>query len=285
MNSVVSVDGRIQNPGEATVSVFDHGFLFGDSVYEVVRTRDGAPFLVDPHLARLRRSAAELYMEVPFSDDELREEVHRVLEVAGHEESYVRIILTRGVGELELHPATCERPTLVLIARPLVMPPERFYTEGIRLAIVGRRRTSPNSLNPAAKTGNYLNNVLAIIEARSRGADDAVMLNAEGDLTEGTTANVFFVRDGTVHTPSLGSGILEGITRGVVIRLIGEEGLPFKEGVFGPDALRDADEAFISSTTRDVMPIGEVDGERLNGPIPGPVTALLADRFAAYDEE
>ena len=250
MRTVVSVDGQLLDPESATVSVFDHGFLFGDSVYEVVRTRDGIPFLVDPHLARLRRSAAELYMDIPFTDDELRRDVHRVIDAAGNEESYCRIIVTRGVGELELHPGSCKRPTRILITLPLTLPPERFYTEGIRLAIVGRRRTHPRSLNPAAKTGNYLNNVLAIIEARRRDADDAVMLNNEGDLTEGTTANVFFVKDGVVHTPSLGSGILEGITRGVVIRLIGAEGIPFAEGRFGPEDLRCADEAFISSTTR-----------------------------------
>jgi len=280
MGSIVVIDGQVCEPEAAKVSVFDHGFLFGDSVYEVVRTRAGAPFLLRPHLERMRRSAAELYLDVPFTDEEIVGFVAEALETAANPESYVRIILTRGVGELELHPGTCVRPSLILIVRPLSLPPARFYERGIRLAIVGRKRTNPEALNPAAKTGNYLNNVLAIIEAVRRGADDAVMLNAGGHLAEGTTANVFFVREGTVHTPALGTGILEGITRGLLIRLLGEEGIPCREGDYLPDELRGADEAFLTSTLRDVMPVGEVDGERVGGAVPGPVTRRLMARFA-----
>ena len=277
---MVVVDGEVREGDGRTVSIFDHGFLFGDSVYEVVRTRGGRPFEMPAHFDRLRRSAAEIYLEIPFPDADLTAAVEAGLRAAGNEESYVRIIVTRGVGELELSPATCGNPCLILIVKPLVLPPERLYREGAHVAIVGRRRTAPSALNPAAKTGNYLNNVLAIVEARRRGADDAVMLNAGGHLTEGTTANVFVVSGGTVRTPSLTSGILEGITRGLVIRLIGEEGFPLEEASLGPDDLRHADEAFLTSTTRDVMPIGLVDGERLPGEIPGPVTRRLAERFA-----
>jgi len=278
VGTLVTLDGEVLDPASARISVFDHGFLFGDSVYEVVRTRGGRPFLLEEHLARLGRSAALLYMDLPFAEGELRRNVVEAIAAAGNEESYVRLIVTRGVGELELHPGTCERPTLLLIVKPLVPPPQSFYERGIRLAIVGRRRMDPLSLSPTAKTGNYLNNVLAIIEARRRGADDAVMLNAEDHLTEGTTANVFFVRDGTVHTPALDSGILEGITRGLVIRMLGEENLPFEVGLYGADDLRSADEAFLTSTTRDVMPIHDVDGTPL-GEAPGPISRRLADRF------
>jgi branched-chain amino acid aminotransferase len=278
-DTVVIIDGEVQEPGESRVSVFDHGFLFGDSVYEVVRTRDGEPFMLTAHVERLRRSAAEIYMDLPYTDEDLEEEVGRAIQKVDGREAYVRIIVTRGAGELELHPVTCARPTLVLIARPLVRPSERLYREGVRLAIVPRRRTHPQSLNPAAKTGNYLNNVLAIIEARRRGADDAIMLNADGHLTEGTTANVFLVREGIVRTPSLESGILEGITRGLVIRLVEEEGLDFQETLLGAEDLRDADEAFLTSTTRDVMPVREVDGSPLRGGAPGPVTRRIAARY------
>ncbi len=279
---MVLVDGKLVEPEAARVSLFDHGFLFGDSVYEVVRTREGRPFLLDAHLARLRRSAAEIYLEIPFTDGELADQVRRVVREAGHEESYIRIIVTRGVGEIELHPATCRRPGLILVALPLRRPPERLYTRGIRLAVVGRRRTHPHSLNPAAKTGNYLNNVLAVIEARRRGADDAVMLNAEGHLAEGTTMNIFFVSGGVVRTPALESGILEGITRGVVVRLVREEGLPLEEGRYPPEALREAEEAFVTSTTRDIMPVYSVDGRVLESRGPGPVTRRLIRRYAAF---
>ena len=280
MGEVVLINGRVFEPGEARVSVFDHGFLFGDSVYEVVRTRGGRLFQFEPHAARLERSAAQIYMELPFTQRELEEELERALELAGNAESYARIVVTRGVGELELHPGTCGRPTLLIIVKALGRPPARLYRDGIRLAIVGRRRMDPLSLSPTAKTGNYLNNVLAMIEARRRDADDAVMLNAEGFLTEGTTSNVFFVKDGVVRTPETGSGILEGITRGLVIRMLGEMGYEVEEGEFPARSLREADEVFITSSTRDVMPVRQVDDEILGEGGPGPVTQRLMRAFA-----
>lgn len=283
MGTLVVVDGEIREGERRSVSVFDHGFLFGDSVYEVVRTRGGHLFELSPHLERLRRSAAELYLDLPWSGEELGAKVADAVATAGNDESYVRIIVTRGVGELELHPATCTVPSLILVVKPLVLPPERLYREGTSLAIVGRLRMNPQSLNPAAKTGNYLNNVLAIVEARRRGADDAVMLNADGRLTEGTTSNVFLVAGGVVRTPTLASGILQGITRGLVIRMVKEEGFPLEEAELLPEDLRGADEAFLTSTTRDVMPIARVDGAVLAGPVPGPVTRRLMARFAELD--
>jgi branched-chain amino acid aminotransferase len=281
LGRAILLNGRLVADDEARVSVFDRGFLFGDSIFEVVRTRRGHPFLLGPHLVRLRHSAAEIYLDLPFRDAELIEAVDRGLQAAGNEESYVRIMVTRGAGPLDLHPSECDEPTLLIIVMPLPAPAARMYEEGVRLAVVGRQRTDPRALNPAAKTGNYLNNVLAIIEARRRGVDDAVMLNAEGFITEGTTANVFFVEGGTVHTPALASGILEGITRGLVIRMLGEEAIPIAEGSYTADRLRGADEAFFTSTTRDVMPIREVDGHVLGGGRPGPFTLRLAARFAA----
>jgi branched-chain amino acid aminotransferase len=281
MGTVVLLDGEAFAPESARISVFDHGFLFGDSVYEVVRTRHGRPFELAAHLARLRRSAEQTYLEIPYADSDLEREVARATELAGNAESYVRIIVTRGIGDIELHPASCGRPTLLLIVTPLRLPAEHLYREGIRLAIVGRRRMDPASLSPSAKTGNYLNNVLAIIEAKRRGADDAVMLNTEGFLTEGTTSNIFFVRDGVAHTPALETGILEGITRGLVLRMLADQGLGAREGNYGPEELRGADEAFITSTIRDVMPVRDVDGATVGLTRPGPVTRRLMARFAA----
>jgi branched-chain amino acid aminotransferase len=276
----ISIDGRIVTQEEATVPVLDHGFLFGDSVYDVIRTRHGRPFLAVPHLDRLRASAAALALRIPLSDDALLEDIDTLIAAAGNDETYVRIVVTRGVGDLELSPETCDAPRVILIARPLVPPPARQYEEGIRIAIVDRRRTAPDALDPAVKSGNYLNSVLAIVEARERGAEDAVLLNAAGHLTESTTANVFFVTDGVARTPALECGLLRGITRGLVLDLLAESGVPTEEGRFTAAEFGNADEAFITSTTRDVVPVGEVDGERFPA-VPGPVTRTLMDRFAA----
>ena len=280
MTTLVSFDGLIVPPEEAAVPVLDHGFLFGDSVYDVIRTRHGRPFLAEPHLARLRASGAATALEIPVSDDVLMEWVSELIAAAGNDETYVRIVVTRGVGEIELHPASCGAPRVILIAKALALPPARQYEEGIRLSIVSRRRTAPDALDPAVKSGNYLNSVLAIVEARERGADDAVMLNASGHLTESTTANLFFVADGVVRTPQLACGLLHGITRRLVIDLLSETGVRVEEGAFPADDLRTADEAFLTSTTRDVLPVGELDGKPV-ATVPGPVTAMLMEQFAA----
>ena len=280
MGTVVILDGETVSPDEARVSIFDHGFLFGNSVYDVVRTRHGEPFLLDEHIARLRRSATEIRLELPCTDDELWDGVHRAIREAENDESYVRIIVTRGVGELDLFPGACGRASLILIARPLRLPSEAVYHEGIRLALVARRRNDPQSLNPAAKTGNYLNNVLALMEARDRGADDAIMLNADGYLTEATTSNLFFVRDGRAHTPALNAGILDGITRALVIRFLAEHGIDCLEGLYTPEDLAGAREVFITSTTRDALPVREIDYKTVGEGRAGPVAKMLYNQFA-----
>jgi len=279
MAVLVSIDGLIVSPEEAAIPVLDHGFLFGDSVYDVIRTRHGRLFLAGPHLARLRASAAALSLPVPIDDGELLRRIDDLIAAAGNDETYVRVVVTRGVGELELSPATCDSPRVILIARPLVPPPGRHYEAGIRLSIVARRRTAPNALDPDVKSGNYLNSVLAIVEAKESGADDALLLNSAGHLTESTTANVFFVAGGVVRTPSLHCGLLRGITRGLVLDLLAEAGVRSEEGGYPAADLRHADEAFITSTTRDVVPVGEIDGRRFAG-VPGPVTRMLMERFA-----
>ncbi len=281
MGKVVILDGEVLSAADARISVFDHGFLFGDSVYDVVRTRQGVPFLLQPHLARLKRSAVEIGLEIPATDLELTEQVDRAIAAAGNEESYVRIVVTRGVGDLELFPGTCGRPTLILIALPLRLPAPHVYERGIRLAVVDRRRNDPRALNPDAKTGNYLNNVLAMSEARKRGADDAVMLNTGGFLTELTTANLFFVRDSVVHTPALDSGILNGITRSLVMRMLGEEGVDCREGRYTRADLLAAEEVFLTSTTRDAVPVRQVDDQVIGEGAAGPVARLLFARFGA----
>ena len=281
MGTVVILNGEIVSPDKAHVSIFDRGLLFGDSVYDVIRTRNGRPFLLGDHIARLRRSAREIQLDLPCTDDDLWDGVRRALAEAGNAESYVRIIVTRGVGELDLFPGVCGQPTLILIARPLIVPSPETYDLGIRLALVERRRNSPQSLDPNAKTGNYLNNVLAMMEARDRGADDAVMLNADGYLTEGTASNLFFVREGVVHTPALRAGILDGITRGLVIGMLADHGLDCQEGLYLPEALLAAGEVFVTSTVRDALPVRAINHKTVGDGRAGPVAKMLYSRFAA----
>jgi branched-chain amino acid aminotransferase len=284
MGLLIKIDGATyRSREEARVSVFDHGFLFGDSVYEVIRTFGGFPFEVGPHLARLFRSARGISLELPLSKEDLAREIElAVREAACPGEAYVRLIVTRGVGEIDINPAVCTRPSVILIVKDLAPWPAALYEKGIDLAIVSTvTRNDPHSVDPAIKTGNYLNSVLALIEARRRGAADAVMLNGQGALTECTTSNIFFVRDSVLLTPSLESGILSGITRSDVIRLAREGGVHCREGIFPAEELRRADEAFITSTTRGIMPVGTVDGTPLAGPGKRPVTERMRALFEA----
>jgi branched-chain amino acid aminotransferase len=281
MGTLVSMNGRIVPPEQAVVSVFDHGFLFGDSVYEVVRTRRGVPVTLREHLARLRASAERLYMELPWTDDGIGGRIAEVLRAAGNRESYLRIVATRGVGEISLLPDTCRDPLLLVIAKPLPEPPASVMREGIAVAVVGRPRIDRRALDPGAKTGNYLNNALALIEARRAGAEDAILLNPEGHLAEGTTSNVFFVRGGRVHTPELESGILAGITRSLLLREMPAAGLPVVEGRYPEESLREAEEVFLTSTVRGVAPVTRVDGRAVGDGRPGPVARKVAALYEA----
>ncbi len=280
MATVVSLDGRIVPPEEAVVSVFDHGFLFGDSIYEVVRTRRGVPVTMAGHLRRLRLSADQIYLTLPWSDEDLGARVREAIAAGGNEESYVRIMVTRGTGEISLLPDSCTKPLLILVVRPLPVPPPSVARDGLSVVVVARRRNDRRALAPSAKTGNYLNNVLALVEARRAGGEDAVLLNGEGELSEGTTSNVFLVRGGVVRTPSLDCGILAGITRDLILGALREDGIRVEEGRYGPADLRAADEVFLTSTVRGVAPVTRLDGEPVGGGRPGPVTVRAA---ALYD--
>jgi branched-chain amino acid aminotransferase len=274
---IVRIDGRVVDPRDASVSVFDHGFLFGDSIYEVVRTAAGKLFALEEHLARLRNSARRLSMSIPWTDEELRGEVEAIVGSATWSgDTYVRIFVTRGVGRIDLMPTTCERPCLILVARKLVEPPPDFYEKGIVLCLTDVRRNSRLAMDPAIKSGNYLNNVLAVIEAKIKGADDAIMLNENGHLTEATTSNLFLVKDGALRTPSLDCGILEGITRAKLLELARALGIPAEECELGPDDLTAADEIFISGTIKGVVPARKVVGGAEWVGAPGDVTARLS---------
>jgi branched-chain amino acid aminotransferase len=279
MSSLVSIDGRIVAPERAEVSVFDRGFLYGDSVFEVLRTYGGALFGFEEHLARLRRSA-ELAL-IAFSDLELmRREVLAVVAATGNAETYVRIVVTRGSGRaLGLDPALARAPSRVVIATDVPVMPAAMYERGIAVITYRTQRISEGTSAVGSKLGNYLLSILATHAASERGADEALILNAQGEIVEGTTSNVFLVRDGGLVTPPDEAGLLAGITRGKVFELAQKLGIACELRTFLPAELASADEAFITSSIRELVPVVAADGAPAGGGKPGPLTLGL---LAAY---
>ncbi len=273
MTTRINLNGDIQQ--DAHISVFDHGFLFGDSVYEVVSTHHGHLCFVHEHLHRLRNSASAISLEISLTDEYLLREIQKTVKAAGNEESYIRIVVTRGVGEIDIDPETCTEPNVLIYVKPALEYPKENYTDGINVALVSIKRNPKEALNPGIKTGNYLNNILAKVEARKAGAADALMLNPTGQLTECTTSNFFFVRDQRLMTPSLDCGILSGITREVVLRLACENGVLAEEGEWPPEILQNAEEAFITGTVKMVMPVTSLDGRPFGNGKPGPITKKM----------
>lgn len=278
-------DGSIVPPERATVSVFDRSFLFGDSVYETLRTYDGRPFAMGTHLKRMRASLARLRLRLDLDDGEVVRRIEETIAAAGNPESYVRPIISRGVGAFGLPQGLDTPGELYVIVRPLDPLSPEAYARGIAVIVPKVRRNPPEALDPALKTGNYLNGILAMIEAREAGADDAVMLNVHGNVTEASTANLFAVFDGVLTTPPLHAGILEGVTRGIALEAARAAGIPAIERDFDADEFRGADEAFVTSTLKEVLPIRTVDGEPLRAPAPGPLAtrlrALVSERILA----
>lgn len=292
MPTVVNLDGALVPPSAAKVSVFDRGFLYGDSVYEVIRTYGGRPFELDAHLARLRHSADRIGLVPKWGPERTAAELARALEASrgGDDpdpdaapwnvgERYARVVMTRGAGEIGLDPALAVDPVALVVAQPLRGPPARAYAEGVAAAVVGVRRASPQAIDPSAKTGAHLPNVLAVKEARAAGAHEALLLDDAGHVTEGSSSNVFAVAGGAVLTPPLAAGILEGVTRGVVLRLARELGVPAREAPLRASDLAGADEVFITSTIREIVPVTRLDGAAIGAGRPGPVTARLHRAF------
>ena len=280
MGTVVSIDGALCPSAEdAKVSVFDRGFLYGDSVFEVMRTYGGVPFAEREHLERLARSCERLLIELPVPIDTLAREIRAVLDGARNVESYVRVVVTRGSGPLVLDPSTARDPLRVIIVKELDPQPAENYTNGVGVALVRVARATDDTRAAGAKASNYLGNLLALHEARSRGCHEAVVLGPSGDVIEGASSNVFVVRAGAIFTPPKESGLLEGITRAKVVALAQAEGISVTEAALFPRDLYDADEVFLTSTLREVVPIVKVDGERVAGGTPGPVTQRLLGAY------
>ncbi|MCB9894206.1 MAG: aminotransferase class IV [Planctomycetes bacterium] len=274
----ISINGQFVEERDANISVLDHGFLFGDSIYEVVRTVNGKLFAADRHLKRLHNSANSLEMPLQQSDEWYLDRWRDLHAKRASGESYLRIIITRGVGPLSLDYTQCEKQNVIGIAKPLNKWPDEDYAHGCKVVLAEVRRNAKQATDPAIKSGNYLNNVLALKEARAAGATEAIMLNVQGHITEATTSNVFFVKDGVVKTPALKEGLLEGVTRGFILQVCKDLGLTCEEGVFTRDELLNADEVFITGTTRDVMPVGYIGREKIKF-TPGSLTIKIANAY------
>lgn len=289
MKTCVYVNGQITAPDTAVVPALDRGFLYGDSVYEVLWWHRGALIQADDHFDRLEESGRRLYMEITATREALADAIHETCRAAGlapTDDAYVRLIVTRGAGPLGLaFDAGLEQSVVVIVAeanRPDAAAVER----GIRAALVERRRTSKAALDPGAKTGNYLNNLLALKEARLAGADDALMLNAAGEVTEATTANVYVLRDGRLATPPLEAGILKGTTRTRILALCADAGIEASETRMTPADLAAADEIFVSSSVRGILPVTSIDGRPVGDGRLGPLTRRIHALFeAAADAE
>jgi branched-chain amino acid aminotransferase len=284
MASTVNVNGRVSDQEHAVIPVFDHGFLYGEGVYETLRTYNGQPFLFDRHMRRMRRSAGMLALSVPLTDAEIDARFRETMAAAGlaggpGREAYIRILVTRGIGELTYDPAATPNPSIVVIVKPNVDPSREVFEGGVRVSMVGVVRNHPGTVNPLIKSNNLLNNALAMQEAFRSGGYEGVMRNYKGELVECTQSNLFIVKDGAALTPPLDAGLLPGITREFLFEVGAEAGIPVREQSLRDADLYDADESFLTSTTREVVPIVQVDDRQIGAGRPGPITKALLEGY------
>jgi branched-chain amino acid aminotransferase len=281
MAATVNVNGRISPGDEAVIPVFDHGFLYGEGIYETLRTYSGRLFLFDRHMRRLRNSAQLIDLPLPFTDDEIAAQIQETIASAklGDTEAYVRLLVTRGVGELTYDLKATPTPSWVIIVKPLPSPAAELYRQGVKVVLVDVVRNHPQSVNPMIKSNNLMNSALAAQQALKRGAFEAVMRNYRGELTECTQSNLFIVTNGEALTPPLESGLLPGITREFILELGRDAGIEVREQVLRDDDLFKADEAFLTSTTREVLPIVSVDDRAIGDGMPGPISRKLLEAF------
>ncbi|HKQ29757.1 MAG TPA: branched-chain-amino-acid transaminase [Burkholderiales bacterium] len=277
------MNGKLVAAGDALVSVFDHGLLYGDGVFEGIRFYHGRPLRLARHDARLRRSAAAIRLTIPYDAGQFDLAIREVIAAYEKANGYLRLVVTRGVGKLGLDPFSCGRPNVFVIADELNMASDMVRREGARVVIAATRRIAPDSLDPRVKSLNYLNHILARIEAIDAGADEAILLNAAGRVAEGSADNLFIVKDGVLLTPPASDGALEGITREAVLELAQELNIPARVQSLASYDLYTADECFLTGTGAELIPVREVD-RRPMGTCPGPVYARLHGAFHALVE-
>jgi branched-chain amino acid aminotransferase len=273
---------KLVDEQDAKVSVFDHGLLYGDGVFEGIRVYSGRVFELEAHIDRLYNSAKGIRLDIPMSREKLIGAIHKTVEANGVADGYIRLVVTRGVGTLGLNPFTCETPTIVIISDSIQPYSEELYEQGLKTISATTVRNHPLAIPPQLKSLNYLNNILAKIEALDNDVPEAIMYNHEGYVAEATVDNVFVVRKGIVYTPPVQAGSLEGITREVVIRLAKKEGIEVVEKNLTRFDLYISDELFLTGTAAEVIGVVEIDSRVIGEGSPGPVTKRLRDKFFRY---
>src|SRR6187401_1237587 len=271
----IYIDGEFLPEAEAKVSVFDHGLLYGDGIFEGIRFYNGQVFRLEEHHDRLWDSARSICLEIPMSRAEMTEALLETIRRNGLRDGYIRQIVTRGVGNLGLNPVQCKRPTVIIIAATIALYPEDVYRNGLTIVTCATRRSGPATLNPAVKSLNYLNNVMARIEANLAGADEALMLNDAGNVAECTADNVFIIKKGQIFTPPITAGALQGITRSVVFDIAGEFDHKVVEADFTRHDIFVADECFLTGTAAEIVPVVKADGRIIGNGKPGPITTRI----------
>ena len=282
MGNWINLNGKFVKREEAKISVFDHGLLYGDGVFEGLRSYNGRIFKLEEHLSRLYRSAHFIMLEPPISKEEMGEEIIKTVRKNQLRDAYIRVVITRGEGDLGLDPEKCPHPNYFIIADRIQLYPKDFYEKGLEVVTVSIRRNPLYSLDPQVKSLNYLNNILAKIEGRIAGCVEAIMLNQEGWVLECTGDNIFIVEDGVLITPPTYIGVLEGITRNTVIELAKKNNIEVKEEIFSCYRLYNADECFLTGTAAEIVPVVKVDGRRIGTGSPGPITGRIREIFREY---
>lgn len=275
----IFLSGEFVTKQEASISVYDHGFLYGDGVFEGIRAYEGNIFKLDEHLDRLYDSAKSVMLDIPYEKEELEQIIAETIRKNELKSAYIRVVVSRGIGDLGLNPVSCSEPRLVVIAEALSLFPKELYERGVRLATVASRRNRPDVLSPQVKSLNYLNNILVKMEANQAGVDEALMLNDQGYVTEGSADNVFIVKKGKIYTPPVYLGALEGITRNAIIDIAKELGYEMVEQPFTRHDVYVADEVFLTGTAAEVIAAVEVDTRMIGNGEPGTITNHLLSEF------
>jgi branched-chain amino acid aminotransferase len=279
MSLKVYINGKLVDKDDATISVYDHGFLYGDGVFEGIRSYGGKVFRLMEHLDRLWDSAKAIWLRIPISKEEMAKAIEDTLARNGIEDGYIRVVVTRGAGTLGLDPDKCSNPQVIVITDTIELYPKEVYEKGLEIITVSTVRNHPAALSPRVKSLNYLNNILAKIEGKQAHCVEALMLNHKGEVAECTGDNIFLVRSGVLLTPPNDAGILEGITREAVIELARDEGIEVREVALTKHDVYIADECFLTGTAAEVVPVVKVDARTIGDGKPGPITRKLAESF------
>jgi branched-chain amino acid aminotransferase len=275
----IYINGALYDKEEAKISVYDHGLLYGDGVFEGIRSYGGKVFRMDEHLDRLWNSAKAIILEIPMNKAEMAKAIYDTLEVNKIKDGYIRVVVTRGAGSLGLDPSRCSDPQVIIITDRISLYPDELYKQGLEIITVSTVRNHPAALTPRIKSLNYLNNILAKIEGVQAGCIEALMLNCKGEVAECTGDNIFIVRQGRLYTPPLDACILEGITRDVVIDLARQAGIVVLETPLTKHDVYIADECFLTGTAAEVVPVVKVDSRTIGAGAPGPLTRDMMARF------